>query len=633
MLAAAVLAVAPLTQGYAATDDDQGAAEKSAPEDPQALRAKIRTILEEHEAPAAGVAVVEDGSVTMAEGFGVADRADDREATDRTLFRLGSVSKSFVGLAVLELRERGELKLREEVRQVAPKLPLDNPFSGDRPVRMAHLLEHTAGLPDLGLAGVTQNAPDVSLLEALTTTQDMWQSRWRPGTYFAYSNIGPTMAAYIVEQRVDGSFEAFTDRTIFEPLGMESAVWQPSEAEMERMATGYRADGETAVPFKHLLVRPAGNLSMSPTDMGTFLRLMSGRGEVDGRRLFEPGSIARSEVPETTLAAKNGLETGYGLGNVTRGTDGYLLRGHDGGMVGFQASYRYVPNETGFAVSINASDAAAMEELKSTLTSYITRKLQEPEPAPTAEVDPDKLERLTGYYQPMALRHDWALAFAEPQGVIRVTREGGELQSSPLLGAESTRLIPTGERTFRTPESPKATTVFLESGKMQRNLAMGTANYRPVSGLVAWGRLVGLGGSLLAVLTAVLFSLVWVPRRMFGNLESPRLSARGATAFASWMLVAWVGALVGATGSAWIQTLGTVNPWSVAIAVLSGLFGLAGIGAVGWTTYVEWTGEQELDDWGPWLAAWHTRIVAAALAFLVSFLAYYELLGLRTWQL
>ncbi len=628
-----LVALAPIPEARAADSAEGESSETSVPQNPSELRDEIRALLDEHDVPAAGVAVVEDGSVAIADGFGVADRADDREATSETLFRLGSVSKSFVGLAVLALRERDDLALDEEAASVTPDLPLENRYADGEPVRIVHLLEHTAGLEDLGLAGVAVSEPGLDPLEGLRRARERWRVRWPPGRYFAYSNAGPTMAAAIVEQTAGESFEQVTRETIFEPLGMNSAVWQPDEADMQRMAVGYRSDGTTPVPYKHLLIRPAGGLSMTPPDMATFLRLMIERGEVDETRVFEAASIRRTEHPETTLAAKQGVETGYGLGNATRGVDGHLFSGHDGGMEGVQATYRYLPGEAGFAVSINASDGAAIEALKSTLVDYVTRELEPPEPAPRVDLDEGRLAELTGYYEPFALRHEWSRALAEPQGVVEVSRGDGELRFRPLLGAETTRLIPTGPTTFRTPESPKATTVVTDAGEMQQNVGMGTGNFRRVSGVVAWGRLVGLGLSLIVVVSAILFSLVWVPRRVFGSLDSPRLSARAATAGASWMLAAWIGVLVAATGPGWIERLGTVNAWSVAIAAASGLFVLAGVGAVGWTARLEWREVDLPDGWGGWLAAWHTRLVAASLLGLVVFLAYYRMLVLFTWDL
>lgn len=355
------------------------------PRDADALHERIASIVDEHAAPAAGVAVVEGDEVTLADGFGVADRAENRSADARTPFRLGSISKSFVGLSVLHLVERDELDLRAEIARVGPELPVENPYTDEDPVRLVHVLEHTAGFEDMGLATIATSRPDLSPLDAVTLGGEPWRARWRPGTHWAYSNIGPTMAAHIVQKTAGQPFDAFTQRTLFQPLGLESATWRPNQTEREQIATGYRTDGETPVPYRHLAVWPAGSLSMSPEDLGTFVRLMVGRGAIDDQRLVREDAVRRMEQPRTTLAADRGVRVGYGLGVATHASDGYLVRGHDGGMIGHKASYRYIPGEAGFAFSINATDAEAYDALKSLLVDYITQKADKPEPTPVAD--------------------------------------------------------------------------------------------------------------------------------------------------------------------------------------------------------------------------------------------------------
>src|SRR5512147_1708556 len=92
-----------------------------------------------------------------------------------------------------------------------------------------------------------------------------------------------------------------------------------------RLATGYGTDAVTPLPYWHMLMRPFGGINSTPRDMASFVRLLLNDGSMDDRRLVNPESIARMEVPVTSLAARNGLLYGYGLGSNQKFRRGVLF--------------------------------------------------------------------------------------------------------------------------------------------------------------------------------------------------------------------------------------------------------------------------------------------------------------------
>ncbi|NBB73468.1 MAG: serine hydrolase, partial [Bacteroidetes bacterium] len=171
-------------------------AQDAAPRSHDALRDSIEAVLDRTGAPGAGVVLFSADSIRWEGYVGLADRAADRPVTAETVFRAGSISKSLVATAVLLLVEAGRLDLDTPVRDLVPEIEIQNPWAETHPVRVAHLLEHTAGFDDLHLHEYTSRAPRIPLREGLTVNPATRQVRWRPGLYYSYSNAGPPVAAY-----------------------------------------------------------------------------------------------------------------------------------------------------------------------------------------------------------------------------------------------------------------------------------------------------------------------------------------------------------------------------------------------------------------------------------------------------
>jgi|SRR5687768_2460524 len=131
------------------------------------LRAEIGRVLEEGNTPGASIVVVRRDAEPWFAGLGVADVANRRPATAETLFRIGSVSKQFVSLAILHLADRGHLSLDDPVNTLVPDVPFENRWERTDPVRVVHLLEHTTGWDDIHLREYAKDGSRMSLREAL----------------------------------------------------------------------------------------------------------------------------------------------------------------------------------------------------------------------------------------------------------------------------------------------------------------------------------------------------------------------------------------------------------------------------------------------------------------------------------
>src|SRR5882762_9365758 len=131
------------------------------------LQKAMKDVLEKERVPGAGVALVANGQLLWCGGIGKADRATGREMTCDTEFRVGSISKTFVALALLKLQQEGKLDLNTKLKDVVPEVIVNNQWDATNPVRVANLLEHTAGFDDMSLSEVynTHDPRDFPLLQ------------------------------------------------------------------------------------------------------------------------------------------------------------------------------------------------------------------------------------------------------------------------------------------------------------------------------------------------------------------------------------------------------------------------------------------------------------------------------------
>jgi len=602
--------------------------ERPAPATLEELQARIAEVLEETETPGVGLSLVSRDEVLFTGGIGVADRETGEPVTADTVFRIGSITKSFVALAALILVEEGLLDLDTPVRELAPEIEFDNPWRDTDPVRVVHLLEHTTGWTDLTVRDYAYNVvPPISLRESLDYNPKTRRSRWRPGTSMSYSNSGPPVAAYVMQKITGRDFEEFVRERLFLPLEMEIADFQRSPAVAERLATGY--NGDDPVEYWNISMRPAGSINTSAREMANFVQFFLNRGRFGDTTLLKPESIERMESPRTSRAARAGLKTGYGLHNYTTISNGFVFHGHNGGMDGYLAEMAYLPNHgLGYAFMINASNWEAYLEISKLVQQYLTVDLEPDPKTPTAAVEVSVLQSYEGWYEPITPREENWRFLTRIIGFVRLTITDQMLTYHPLIG-ETWRLVPVSDHLFRWEDEPEdqpiASVVFYDGGANGIVLMEAGNEMRRVSSTLVWLQLLLGGASLLLMVSALLFALVWIPRRLFGMQlrGAQQMSVRALPALAAAFFSAMVAARFMGSGDA-IQRFGTPTFWSVSLCLLTLLFAvtsvLALVQAVRHRSSPIHRGVRI-----------HSMLASIGLMTIMLYLLYWGVIGLRTW--
>ena len=600
------------------------ASEPVKPSTLEELRAAIQRELDEVGEGSIGVALVSRGRTIWAAGIGMADPATDREADENTYWRLGSITKSFVGLAALILQERGMLQLTDAVAELAPGIGIRNRWETDTPVRLAHLLEHTAGFDDLRYKDYASNDPTpLSLRQGIDHVRGSLYSRWPPGLHFSYSNAGPAVAAYIIQQLDGRPFEEFLKHEILEPLEMTGAGLLLTDDLEARRATGYIADGMW-VPYQHIVVRPSGALSATPRQMANFVRMLLNRGSFDGRQLFSPDSIARMERSETTLSGH--LQPGYGLGNFPSSEHGFIFRGHNGSMPGHHARYAYLTDQgLGYCVMVSVSNNRLVSRVDDLVSEYLVRDLDRPSAPVATEMAPD-IDQWTGYYRPATSRNQSMRYVERLVGVARVTRADNIL--TVKIGGRPIEFHPISKRVFRHKIRPATTLALVEGPDGTKYLQGEIGSLRKTSAMVVWFERLVAGIAALLMASSPLWAVAWISLKLRGKLKDRLVAARVwpllAVIALSMAIAVWIVSTGRGDFARVVDQFGRPTLAAISFVVLSWIFVLLALQGVvcSLRSSPEGTGR---------FARTHSIAVSAACVAVAAYLLYFRAIGFPTW--
>jgi CubicO group peptidase (beta-lactamase class C family) len=345
-------------------------ADPQGPTDPAELEAFLDGLLakqmQEDHIPGAAVAVVRDGEVLLAKGYGYADLENGVPVDpELTVFRIGSSGKVFTWTAVMQLVEQGKLDLNADINTY---LDFRIPDTYPQPITLEHLLTHTPGFEESWYETFTLDPDDILPAGEWLATHIPARVR-PPGDSAAYSNYGAELAGYMVERVSGQSYGQYIKEHILDPLGMEhssASGGMPANSRGHASVGYFYVDGASVpVPDEadqsgQVAMVPAGGHASSITDMARFMiaHLQDGGysdanlGEV---RILEQGTAAQMH---STLFAPHPrlLGTAYGLFDFS--DNGQRALGHNGDTLGFKTLVLLMPEQNlGVFVAYNSESA------------------------------------------------------------------------------------------------------------------------------------------------------------------------------------------------------------------------------------------------------------------------------------
>lgn len=322
-----------------------------------ALDALVPGLLSAYNIPGAAVALVHEGRLYSASGYGLADVASDTKVTPETLFQVASVSKPVSAWGVMKLVETGLVDLDAPVDTYLTRWHLPPSEFDESQVTIRRLLSHSAGLSLHGYPGFEPDQTLPTLEESLSgATGGSGDVRIvaQPGEKFSYSGGGYTLLQLLVEEVSGQPFSDYMQQQVLNPLGMERSSFDILPSKGVVTASAYDASGQQ-LPLYNFTARAAAGLYTSASDLGRFVAaaMPTVSGDLPGRGLLSPTTVAEMLSAAVPLSGSNAaMGDSFGLGySVENTSDEILVASHSGGNRGWR-SYIGLAPQTGEGIVI-----------------------------------------------------------------------------------------------------------------------------------------------------------------------------------------------------------------------------------------------------------------------------------------
>ena len=319
------------------------------------------------------VAIVNQDGTLYEKGFGYSDIKASKKYTNNTVQNIASISKTFIGIALLKAQEIGKLNLDDPINKHL-SFNINSPYFPNEQITIRQLSTHTSSIKDPsryekngyilkendnGVAKVNSNfrSPDEKLvlgefLKNILSTEGKWYNKKnflkiKPGEIFEYSNVAAGLAALVIEKATNQSFNEFTNEHILTPLGMSNSGWSFTEVDFTKHSKLYK-DKETELAFYQLVNYPDGGLITSSADLGKYLTELiagnNGNGSILNKQSYE--ELFRPQLTDKNYNERNesAYNDEYNMG-VFMGISAQGQIGHTGGDPGV-ATHMFFNTET-----------------------------------------------------------------------------------------------------------------------------------------------------------------------------------------------------------------------------------------------------------------------------------------------
>lgn len=301
--------------------------------------------------PGASVIVVQDGKTILRAGYGMANMELGVPIAPEHVFRIGSITKQFTAVAILQLTQRKKLALTDRITKFVKRYP-----TGGHKITVEHLLTHTSGIKSYTEVPEfwKEMRSDRPLAEVVKFFQDQPMD-FAPGERWHYNNSAYVLLGSIIEAVSGETYEAYLKRHIFDKLGMRHTFYDLAEKLIPGRVAGYGANKNdvTNTPFISMTwPHAAGALASNVDDLALWDAALY------GHTVVSQGLLQQAWTP---LTLKRGKPTWYGFGWAISPFDGATVIEHSGGINGFRTHALRVPEQRLFVAVLANSDRPALD--------------------------------------------------------------------------------------------------------------------------------------------------------------------------------------------------------------------------------------------------------------------------------
>ncbi|MGE0130521.1 MAG: serine hydrolase domain-containing protein [Blastocatellales bacterium] len=376
--------------------------------------------IRERNTPGAAIAVIKDGQVIYAKGYGVASVETGAPVTPDMLFRLGSTTKMMTAAALVTLAAQGKIKLDGPIGHYAKALN-----SQLAQVTAHQLLSQSAGLRDFA-ATVTSN-DDAALGSSIRTwKEDVFFTE--PGKIFSYSSPGYWLAGLAVEEVGGKPYADAMGELLFKPLGMNRTTLRPSVAMTYPLTVGHRIENQKAgvirPAFNNTAMWPGGSVYSNVHDLSRFVIALMNEGKLDGKQAMSPLVVSKLPAPHVTLPGTTDVHYGYGLMSYPH--RGVLVVTHGGASAGYGSTIQLVPEHKFAVITLTNKSGETLARTREKAMELLLPLKAPEQDAPKASrpLTEAELANYVGTYSHAPFR--WEVFVKESKLFLR--REGKEME-------------------------------------------------------------------------------------------------------------------------------------------------------------------------------------------------------------
>ncbi len=372
--------------------------------------------MREAKVPGYSIAVIRDRETLYAEGFGARDPARNLPSTPDTLYGIGSCTKSFVAMGIMQLMEQGKLDLGDPASEY---IPLDIRLPG-KPITIHHLLTHSSGIPSIASStvalrrgiGLDTGVPWGGVKDFYRLVNGAQEEiAADPGERFFYNNAAYRMLGHIIQKVSGEAFHDYITKNILGPLGMErtTLVKEEYERDPDRMIPHWKKTDGTIVPtdfpYPNVVDNPdfsfiaaAGGIISSVTELTNYLTMNMNGGKFGNVQLVSPDSIEKMLTQHIDRPPNHYGRYGYGYGwGITQDFLGHKMASHGGSILVSTAHLAFIPElKIGVAQAANSAGLQYQTIAEGVFTALMGK---EPEKALPALEIRERMRRLMGNYQ------------------------------------------------------------------------------------------------------------------------------------------------------------------------------------------------------------------------------------------
>ena len=365
------------------------------------------------------ILIAQKGDIVMSKGYGMTNLELDVPNSPKTKYRLGSVSKQFAAMAIMQLQEKGLINVDDHLDKYISDYPNGNKIT------LHHLLTHTAGIPNI------TDFPELQKIKTLRSplekTIELFKNKpleFTPGERYKYSNSGYILLGYIIEKVSGQSYEDYLQENIFDPLNMKDSGYDHHRSLLKNRATGYcwGKDGIGNADYIDMSIPHAGGgLYSNVEDLYRW-----------DRALYTDKLVTKSSIEKMFTPFLDNY--GYGW-QIEKVLNRKCIR-HAGGIEGFQAQISRFVDDDVCIIALSNFEFAKVPTICMDLAAIIFgEKYEIPAAQPVLKIDPGKIDDYVGTYE------------FEPDNILKVSKEDNRLLIAPP-GQPLVEIFPMSENKF-----------------------------------------------------------------------------------------------------------------------------------------------------------------------------------------